>query len=78
MKLDGLMLTKQKFTKMIEQVVKEKGLAYLEAVVYICDKNNIEVEDVGKFISPAIKTKIQGEATKLNMMQEKNRSIELE
>ena len=78
MKLDGLMLTKQKFTKMIEQVVKEKGLAYLEAVVYICDKNKIEVEDVGKFISPAIKTKIQGEATKLNMMQEKNRSIELE
>jgi hypothetical protein len=78
MDLDGLMLTKQKFSKMVEVVVKEKRISYLDAVIHLCEKINIEVEDMTKYISPAIKSKIESEATKLNLMQVKNKSIELE
>jgi len=77
MKLDSLMLTKQKFRKLIEQSVKEKGHSYLDAVIYLCEKNNLEIEDVKKFISNDIKHKIENEAIKLNLMVEKNNSIEL-
>jgi len=79
MKLDNLMLTKQKFSKLVESaIIENKNMSYLYAVIILCEKNEIEIEDSKKFISNAIKSKIESEATKLNMMQEKNRSVELE
>jgi len=79
MKLDNLMLTKQKFSKLVESaIIENKNMSYLDAVIMVCEKNEIEIEDSKKFISNAIKSKIESEATKLNMMQEKNRSVELE
>ena len=79
MKLDNLMLTKQKFSKMVENVIlKDNSISYMDAILLVCEKNDIEIEDARKFISNAIKSKIESEATKLNMMQEKNRSVELE
>jgi len=79
MKLDNLMLTKQKFSKLVESIIlQNKNMTYLDAVIMVCEKNNIEVEDTKKFISNGIKSKIESEATKLNMMQEKNGSVELE
>lgn len=79
MKLDNLMLTKQKFSKLVEAaIIENKNMSYLDAVIMVCEKNEIEIEDSKKFISNAIKSKIESEATKLNMMQEKNRSVELE
>ena len=78
MKLDGLMMTRQKFSKSIESVVKEKKVSYLDAVVLLCDVNNLEPDDIKKYISSAVKNKLESEAIRLNMMQEKNRSIELE
>jgi hypothetical protein len=79
MKLDNLMLTKQKFSKLVESIIlKNKNMSYLDAVIMVCEKNEIEIEDSKKFISNAIKSKIESEATKLNMMQEKNGSVELE
>ena len=79
MKLDNLMLTKQKFSKLVESIIlKNKNMTYLDAVIMVCEKNQIEIEDSKKFISNGIKSKIESEATKLNMMQEKNGSVELE
>ena len=79
MKLDNLMLTKQKFSKLVESIIlKNKSMTYLDAVIMVCEKNQIEIEDSKKFISNGIKSKIESEATKLNMMQEKNGSVELE
>lgn len=78
MKLDNLMLTKQKFSKMIETNVKEKNMSYLDAVLDICEKLNLDVEDVKKYISVAVKSKLESEAIRLNLMIEKNNSLELE
>lgn len=78
MNLDGLMLTKNKFTKMVESTVKKKTISYLDAIIDICGEHNIEIDDIKKFISPAIKSKLEAEAIKLNLMVEKNNSLELE
>lgn len=72
MNLDGLMLTKNKFTKMIEETVREKRITYMDAVVFLCEKNNIEIEEIKKFISPTIKGKIEVEAQNLNFIPRGN------
>lgn len=65
-------LTKVKFTKLIAEVVQEKSLSYMDAVLYLCEKNSIDPEDVKKFISPVIKGKIEAEARALNFLPKQN------
>ena len=66
------MLTKNKLTKMIEETVMKKRLSYIDAIVHICEENNIEIEDVKKYISPPIKSRLEAEATKLNYLPRGN------
>jgi len=68
--LDGLMLTKNKFSKMFEDVVKTSKSSYMDAIIHLCEKNNIEIEDIKKYISPTIKNKLEVEAQNLNFMVE--------
>ena len=65
-------LTKSKFTKLIESTVSELKISYMDAVLHLCDKNDIEPEDVKKFISPIIRDKIEAEAMNLNFLPKQN------
>jgi len=65
-------LTKKKFSKMVEQTVSSLKLSYIDAVVHLCEKNKMELEDIGKFISPQIKQKIEYEGMNLNMLPKGN------
>jgi hypothetical protein len=44
----------------------------MEAILHVCDKNDIEPEDVKKFISPIIKDKLEAEAMQLNFLPKGN------
>jgi len=70
MTLDGLMLNKNKFSKMVEGVVRSSNSSYMDAIIHLCEKHNIEIEDIKKYISPAIKNKLEVEAQNLNFMVE--------
>ena len=72
MGLDGLMLTKSKFSKMVENVVKTSGSSYMDAIIDVCEKNMIDLEEVRRFVSPAIKDKLEVEARNLNYLPKKN------
>jgi len=72
MKLDGLMLTKNKFTKMVEDTVRVKRLSYIDAIVHLSEQHNIEMEDIRKYISLSIKNKLEVEAQNLNFMPKGN------
>ena len=73
MKLESsMMMTKSRFTKMVEDWVREKQQPYMDAVVAICENNNMEVEDCKKYISPVIKNKIEAEAMSLNYLPRQN------
>lgn len=65
-------LNKSKFTEIVEETVTEKQLSYMDAVLYICEMNSIDLEDVKKFISPIIKGKIEAEAMALNFLPKQN------
>ena len=71
MKIEEQFLTKSKFTKLIESTVADMKIPYMDAILHVCDKNNIEPEDVKKFISPIIKNKLEAEAMDLNFLPKK-------
>jgi hypothetical protein len=68
MTLNTMMMTKNKFSKMIEDIVREKNLTYIDAILYFCETNNVDEEDVKKYVSGPIKSKVEAEAMKLNFL----------
>jgi|TARA_B100000073_G_scaffold293016_1_gene256536 hypothetical protein len=72
MKIEEQFLTKSKFTKLIESTVAELKIPYMDAIIKVCEKNEIEIEDIRKFISPVIKDKLEAEAMELNFLPKKN------
>jgi|TARA_B110000967_G_C18448502_1_gene346650 hypothetical protein len=72
-KLDSdMMMTKSRFTRMVEDWVREKQQPYMDAVVAICENHNMDVEDCKKFVSPVIKNKLEAEAMSLNYLPRQN------
>ena len=70
--IENNFLTKNKFTKLIESTVSELSIPYMEAILHVCEKNDIEPEDLRKFISPVIKGKVEAEAMQLNFLPKLN------
>ena len=65
-------LNKAQFSKLVENAVHEKRLSYIEAIINICNENNLEVEDASKYITTILKDKIEAEARKLNFLPRQN------
>ena len=63
-------LCQTKFTKDIENLVKsDPDFNYIDAIVYYCDENKIELESVPKLISKPLKEKLKAEAMDLNFLK---------
>ena len=63
-------MNSKEFSLIIEGIVKElRPITYMDAIIHYCDKNNIEVETVGRLISKALKEKIQVECTRANLLK---------
>ena len=69
---DETFLNKPNFTKMIENKVLDTKQSYMDAVIDLCDKLDIDPIDVKKFISPVIQGKIEAEAMMLNLIPRQN------
>lgn len=72
MSVEDTFLNKAKFSKLVELQVIEKSIGYMEAILLLCEDNDIDPEDVKKFISPAIKSKLEAEAMQLNFLPKTN------
>jgi len=66
-------LNREKFSLIVEQTVKEKKLSYMDAIVWWCEENEFDIQDVNKLISPLIKEKIKVEAEDLNFLPKSSR-----
>lgn len=64
------------FSLKIEELVKEKNLSYMDAILLYCENNNLEIEVAAKLISGALKAKLQVEAETLNFLP-KSESLQL-
>ena len=63
-------MNSKEFSLIIEGVVKDKKpITYMDAIIWYCEENQLEVESVGRLISKALKEKIQVEASKANLIK---------
>lgn len=65
------------FSMMIEKHVLETGQSYMDAVIDICDKNEIEIDSLRSAINNTIKEKIEIEAKSLRMMKDNEETASL-
>lgn len=65
------MLKNSGFVEEIEKLCRDKNIEYIDAIVFWCQKNNLEVETAAYWIKkdPVMKSKIQLEAENLNVLK---------
>lgn len=60
------------FSLAIEELVWEKDISYMEAVILHCERTGFEIEIAAKMISGVLKSKIKIEAEDLNFLPKSN------
>ena len=63
--------TPNKFALIIENMVKEKKIRYIDAILEYCKDNEIDPSNTKSMINKNLKEKIAYEAQNLNMLKEK-------
>ena len=68
-------MNSKKFALIIEGVVKDKKISYLDAVLHYCEDNDIDTASVGPLINKSLKEKIKAEAEKLNLVERSSTAV---
>jgi hypothetical protein len=63
----------KKFSMMIENLVAENSLGYMDAICHHCKETGLEIEVAATLISPALKAKIKEEAQDNNLLKKTSR-----
>ncbi len=73
--LEDKFMTSAKFYQEVEKIaVSNADMNYIDAVLHLCELNEIEVESVSKLISKPLKEKLKYEAQKLNFIKKTSRA----
>ena len=60
----------KKFAEEIESIAHEnKDVSYIDAIVFFCEKNSVDIESVPKLMSRPLKEKLKCEAMELNLLK---------
>tara|TARA_Y100001963_G_scaffold84558_1_gene117187 strand:- start:321 stop:539 length:219 start_codon:yes stop_codon:yes gene_type:complete len=60
--------TPKTFCMKIETIVKEKNMSHMDAVLWYCDKEGLEIESISRMITKPLKQKIEANARELNFL----------
>ena len=64
-----------KFAQQIEELVQINiEMNYIDAIVYFCEQNSVDLESVPTLISKTLKDKIKFEAMELNFLKKTSRA----
>ncbi len=58
----------QDFTEIIEDIVMNKRMTYLDAISYYCEETKMEPETAGKLVQGVLKQKVREEAIDLHFL----------
>ena len=73
--LESKFFCPSRFAQEIEKVVKYNSeMNYIDAIIFFCEENNIDLESVPKLISKPLKEKIKYEAMELNFLKKTSRA----
>lgn len=64
-----------KFSQLIEEIVKtNQDMNYIDAIVYYCEQNGLEVDSISKLVSKPLKEKLKCDAINLNFLKRTSRA----
>ena len=63
----------KEFSVMIEQLVTDEHLGYMDAICHHCKETGLEIEVAATLISSALKAKIKEEAQDNNMLKKSSK-----
>jgi hypothetical protein len=66
------LLKKSSLVIIVEKLVHDEKMSYMEAVLHVCEERQIDPLDIGKLIAPSIKSKIEAEAMDSNLLPKSN------
>ena len=73
--LESKFFCPSRFAQEIENLVQvNTEMNYIDAIIYFCENNNIDLESVPKLISKPLKEKIKYEAMELNFLKKTSRA----
>ena len=67
-----LAYTPATLTEEIYKLVKSEGMSYIDAIIQICDANDIEYSDIALLITAPIKSKIEAEGQERSILPKSN------
>lgn len=62
----GITLSKQQLFERVFEIVQQDGVRYSQAIIDVCEEENMEPEDVAKLITGPLLEKIENESMDLN------------
>jgi len=62
-------MNSKEFSLKIEEIVKQKRISYMDAIIWYCEQNDIDTGSVSSLVSKSLKEKIQIEAQNLRMIK---------
>ena len=66
-------ITPKRFALIIDELVRTKHLTHMKAIIYYCEQNLMEPEQVTKWIDRSLKEKLQSDAEALNYLPKTSR-----
>ena len=73
--LENKFFCPSRFVQEIENLVKDNAdMNYIDAIIYFCEKNSIDLESVPKLVTKPLKEKIKYEAMELNFLSKSSRA----
>jgi len=68
--IENKFYSSKKFAEEIETIAhNNKGMSYIDSIVFFCEKNSVDVESVPKLMSKPLKEKLKCEAMELNLLK---------
>jgi hypothetical protein len=59
-------MTPRRFSKIVEDIVIDKQVNYMDAILIYCENHELEPEDIRKFVSKTLKEKVAINAQELH------------
>ena len=62
---------------MVESTGMKTGMNYIDSIVHLCEQNNIEVEDIKKYLNDSIKENLEVEAMGLHFIKNTTSTLDV-
>ena len=73
--LENKFFCPSRFVQEIESVVQKNAeMNYIDAIIYFCEQNSIDLESVPELVTKPLKEKLKYEAMELNFLKKSSRA----